>query len=75
MGGCKHKWAFDYASGYSQADGRNSMKYYRAEHFHCEKCLEQKVKEQHHFGYDHELWKAPDWVQVLVKGKITQKEN
>ncbi|MEZ7494492.1 hypothetical protein QO206_03280 [Leeuwenhoekiella aequorea] len=74
MADCKHKWVYDYTGSYAKPDGRNSMKYYKADHFHCEKCLEQKVVETRHSGFDHEEWNAPEWVQVLVKGKITQNQ-
>lgn len=67
MADCKHKFVFSRFDSYWKFDGRNSRAYYHADYYFCEKCLEEKVIEKHHFCSDGDTWKLPEWAKLITK--------
>lgn len=64
---CKHKYIFKYDDSYWCFDGRNSLRYYKADYYYCEKCLDEKVVEKNHFCSDGERWNAPEWTKTITR--------
>lgn len=69
MATCKHKWAYKNSDSYWTFDGRNSRRYYHADNYFCEKCLEEKIIQKTHCCYDSDIWNLPEWAK-LIKNKI-----
>ena len=67
MENCEHKFVYSRSDSYWAFDGRNSRRFYHADYYFCEKCLEEKVIEKKHSCYDSEMWKAPDWTKTITK--------
>lgn len=67
MAVCKHKYVFKYSDSYWCFNGRNSVKYYLADYYFCEKCLEENIIEKTHSCFDGEIWKAPEWTKSITK--------